>query len=85
MSNQHQWGGQSPQGYSNGAGPNPGYTPNYAPPSQPPYQQNAYNGDPKSPYEGDRFKPKKKLNDPIFLVFFVLQVRLLAWRAHSPR
>ncbi|KAF7964692.1 hypothetical protein HWV62_4171, partial [Athelia sp. TMB] len=73
MSYQDQWGGQSPQGYSNGAGPNPGYAPNYAPPPQAPYQQNPYNGEQKSPYDGDRFKPKKRLNDPIFLVFFVLQ------------
>ncbi|KAF7985040.1 hypothetical protein HWV62_8873 [Athelia sp. TMB] len=73
MSYQDQWGGQPPQGYSNGAGPNPGYAPNYAPPPQAPYQQNPYNGEQKSPYDGDRFKPKKRLNDPIFLVFFVLQ------------
>jgi len=54
--------------------PYPGPTPNYggghagyAPtPQQPTYDQ-------KSPYEGDRFKPKKRINDPIFLVLFVLQ------------
>ncbi|KAF8070149.1 plasma-membrane choline transporter-domain-containing protein [Lyophyllum atratum] len=56
------------------APPYPGPTPNYgggyggyAPSSQQPsYDQ-------KSPYEGDRFKPKKRINDPIFLVLFVLQ------------
>lgn len=52
--------------------PYPGPTPNYgggygyAPPP-PTYDQ-------KSPYEGDRFKPKKKINDPIFLVLFILQL-----------
>lgn len=30
----------------------------------------------KDPYAGDRFKPKKTLNDPIFLVLFILQVHL---------
>ncbi|KAG6852417.1 hypothetical protein C0991_012199 [Blastosporella zonata] len=57
--------------------PYPGPTPNYgggyagyAPeqPAPPPtYDQ-------KSPYEGDRFKPKRTINDPIFLVLFVLQL-----------
>jgi hypothetical protein len=31
-------------------------------------------GDLKDPYAGDRFKPKKKVNDPILLVFFILQL-----------
>jgi len=53
--------------------PYPGPTPQYAPPLQP-YNNN---GDVKNPYEGDRFKPKKKINDPIFLIFFILQVWLL--------
>jgi hypothetical protein len=41
-------------------------------------------GDLKDPYAGDRFKPKKKVNDPILLVFFILQVRtfLLLFAAH---
>jgi hypothetical protein len=59
--------------------PSPGYTPNYYPPPGPPqpYQEQAgYNADQKSPYEGDRFKPKKRINDPIFLIFFLLQVSL---------
>ncbi|RDB16947.1 Protein PNS1 [Hypsizygus marmoreus] len=57
--------------------PYPGPTPNYgggynnnyayAPtPQQPTYDQ-------KSPYENERFKPKKRINDPIFLILFVLQ------------
>ncbi|CAA7263158.1 unnamed protein product [Cyclocybe aegerita] len=52
-------------------GPTPEYAqqPNYAPPPQP-----YGGGDVKNPYEGDRFKPKKKINDPIFLVLFVLQL-----------
>ncbi|TFK44695.1 plasma-membrane choline transporter-domain-containing protein [Crucibulum laeve] len=68
--------------------PNPGPTPAYgqnagynaayyppqgAPPQQPPYEFNGYGGDGKDPYEGDRFKPKKRINDPIFLILFVLQ------------
>ncbi|KAJ7462311.1 plasma-membrane choline transporter-domain-containing protein, partial [Mycena galericulata] len=40
----------------------------YAPPSQQPF----YN-DTKSPYENDRFKPKRRINDPIVLVLFLLQ------------
>jgi len=51
--------------------PYPGPTPQYAPqPYNPPYNNN----DVKNPYEGDRFKPKKKINDPIFLIFFILQL-----------
>ncbi|KAJ6625642.1 plasma-membrane choline transporter-domain-containing protein, partial [Mycena sp. CBHHK59/15] len=41
--------------------------PTICPPSQPFYS------DSKSPYDGDRFKPKKRINDPIVLVLFVLQ------------
>jgi hypothetical protein len=49
--------------------PNPGPTPPYVP------ENNSFGqGDTKDPYEGGRFKPKKKVNDPIFLVFFILQV-----------
>ena len=86
--NNQQWGGQ-PQyqqpsyqpGYHMPAygsppqeqQPYPGPTPNYGEP----YQADAPNygnGDVKNPYEGDRFKPKKTINDPIFLVLFVAQV-----------
>ncbi|KAH9946970.1 DUF580-domain-containing protein [Amylocystis lapponica] len=49
----------------------PGPTPNYAEPLPPP---SYVDGDNKSPYEGDRFRPKKRINDPIFLIFFVLQL-----------
>lgn len=28
----------------------------------------------KDPYQRGRFKPEKKINDPIILVFFILQV-----------
>ncbi|KAF8738077.1 hypothetical protein AX14_012051 [Amanita brunnescens Koide BX004] len=51
-------------------GPTPGYAPTYryAPtPTQP-------TNDSKSPYEGDRFRPRKRINDPIFLVVFILQL-----------
>jgi len=49
----------------------PGPTPKYAEPLPPPSYAD---GDQKSPFEGDRFKPKKRINDPIFLVFFVFQL-----------
>lgn len=64
------------------APPYPGPTPEYAPPNSgynqqwqaegPPPPQQYGNGYEKSPYEGGRFKPKKKINDPIFLILFVL-------------
>ncbi|KAJ7925306.1 plasma-membrane choline transporter-domain-containing protein [Mycena leptocephala] len=58
-----------PYEYQPGAppGPTPQYAPQYAPPSEPFYN------DTKSPYENDRFKPKKRINDPIVLVLFILQ------------
>jgi hypothetical protein len=56
-------------------GPTPQYANTYAPPSQPypPPSEPYYDGDNKSPYENNRFKPKKKINDPIFLLLFILQ------------
>lgn len=58
-------------------GPTPNYAPHYAPPP-PNNAQGRYGGgfgaDTKSPFEGERFKPKKRINDPIFLIVFVLQV-----------
>ncbi|KAF8973281.1 plasma-membrane choline transporter-domain-containing protein [Flammula alnicola] len=52
-------------------GPNPTYgQPTYYPPETP----ILYDGDVKNPYDGGRFKPKKRINDPIFLIFFVLQL-----------
>lgn len=84
-----QWGGQNPQWGSQDPGqgpyqpmqnnyPAPGYPPQYAPPPQPPVQQqyNPGGGDSKSPYEGNRFKPQKRINDPIFLILFILQVSI---------
>ncbi|KAI0070632.1 DUF580-domain-containing protein [Panus rudis PR-1116 ss-1] len=66
----------------------PGPTPHYAPPAGLPpagYNGAGYDGsggytngggyaagDQKSPYEGDRFKPKTRVNDIFFLIFFVL-------------
>ena len=55
-------------------GPTPNYAPQYAPPPGPP--TDGYGGDQKSPYEGDRFRPRKRVNDPLFLIFFVAQVRV---------
>lgn len=66
--NKDQWGAQPPPA---GHAPvfNTGSAP-YAPPANYPPQ----NYDAKSPFEGERFKPKKKINDPIILIFFILQV-----------
>ncbi|PSS37822.1 hypothetical protein PHLCEN_2v290 [Hermanssonia centrifuga] len=67
--NKDQWGGQ-PYEPVYQPGPQPQYGgPSYAPP--PP--NNGYSLDQKSPYEGGRFAPKKRINDPIFLVLFILQ------------
>ncbi|KAJ7581593.1 plasma-membrane choline transporter-domain-containing protein [Mycena floridula] len=75
-----QWGGAPQQQSYPPARPSyPSPTPayggsNYMPPQeqqQPLYNTgNNYKND---PFEGDRFKPKKKINDPVFLVLFVLQ------------
>ena len=68
------------QGYNPQYAPPPTYNPGgsqpYAQPYAPPYPppNNGYGGDYKDPYEGDRFKPKKRINDPIFLVLFIAQV-----------
>ncbi len=73
--NQWSGGGQhagSTTPYGNTNAPYPGPTPGYAPAYQP--QQQPFVQDVKDPYEGDRFKPKKRVNDPIFLVLFILQV-----------
>lgn len=76
--NKNQWGAQ-PNYDANyqsvyQPGPTPQYgQPAYPQPSGPPPAE--YDGDYKSPYEGDRFKPKKKVNDIFFLIFFILQVR----------
>lgn len=40
-----------------------------------------HGGDQKSQV---RFKPKNRINDPVFLIFFVLQVRLLSFHNYSP-
>ncbi|KAF8210279.1 plasma-membrane choline transporter-domain-containing protein [Mycena galopus ATCC 62051] len=53
--------------------PYPGPTPQYAPPQYAPPPTQPFYADTKSPYENGRFKPKKRINDPIFLVLFILQ------------
>lgn len=65
--------------YEQPGAPYPGPNPNYgqqAPYYYPPEQPILYNGDSKDPYEGGRFKPKKTINDPAFLILFILQVKL---------
>ncbi|KAJ3748726.1 DUF580-domain-containing protein [Lentinula detonsa] len=94
--NKEQWGAAPPpsQGYPQypqypqNAPPYPGPTPNYAEPSYSQPQANiGGGGENKQSYEGERFKPKAKINDPFFLVFFVLQflgfVALSAVAIHS--
>lgn len=56
---------------------NPGTSQPYAPSGPPaPYggEGGFGSGLDKSPYDGDRFKPKKRFNDPIFLILFIAQV-----------
>ncbi|EIW63547.1 DUF580-domain-containing protein [Trametes versicolor FP-101664 SS1] len=67
----------SPNGYQPVYGaPDPGPAPYYAQTSYapPPPPQPGYGGDSKSPYAGERFKPKKRINDPIFLILFIAQL-----------
>ncbi|KAF8234031.1 DUF580-domain-containing protein [Tricholoma matsutake] len=52
--------------------PYPGPTPVYGgDPYEPPTQHLV--SDNKTPYDHGRFKPKKTINDPFFLIFFILQ------------
>ncbi|KAL9711892.1 pH nine-sensitive protein 1 [Leucoagaricus gongylophorus] len=58
-------------------GPTPSYSQSY--PSTGASEQNApfvpsYEDDTKIPYNGGRFQPKKRINDPIFLVLFILTI-----------
>lgn len=58
-------------------GPTPSYSQSYPPTGA--SEQNApfvpsYEDDTKIPYNGGRFQPKKRINDPIFLVLFILTV-----------
>lgn len=58
----------------------PSYPPNnqFAPPSgPPPMGPNGYPTDNKSPFENGRFMPKKRINDPIFLILYLLFVSTL--------
>ena len=62
----------------------PGPTPNYRQDDSTyaPDQLQTYNGgDVKT--QGVRFKPKNRINDPAFLIFFVLQVRLSSFHNSS--
>ena len=54
--------------------PYPGPTPAYVgdPYNEPPTQYLV--SDSKTPYDHGRFKPKKTVNDPFFLLLFILQV-----------
>ena len=51
-----------------------GHSQPYAPGAPPPPEAGGYGADVKSPYEGERFKPKKRVKDPVFLVLFIAQV-----------
>lgn len=74
---------QSP--YNSSAPPYGGEAPKYNPGMSQPYAPSGppapYGGEggfgsglDKSPYDGDRFKLKKRFNDPIFLILFIAQV-----------
>lgn len=64
---------QQQQYYPQQGTPYPGPTPNYNQGYQP--QENNYGEEFKAdPYAGERFKPKKRVNDPIFLILFLLQL-----------
>ncbi|EJD03315.1 DUF580-domain-containing protein [Fomitiporia mediterranea MF3/22] len=52
----------------------PGHSQPYAPGAPPPPEAGGYGADVKSPYEGERFKPKKRVKDPVFLVLFITQL-----------
>ncbi|EIN11911.1 DUF580-domain-containing protein [Punctularia strigosozonata HHB-11173 SS5] len=71
-----QWGGQPNQGYQPMVHPGPEsqpYAPQYAPPQGPPQGYGAgWTADQKNPYENERFKPKKRVNDVFFLILYIL-------------
>lgn len=85
--NQEQWGNVP----NNAAyrpyppGPNPGeskpygqgpYSAGYPPPmGAPPEEYQSLHPAGKDPYAGDRFRPRKRINDWFFLLLFILQVR----------
>lgn len=77
MSVQHeQWGAQSklaPTAYR------PGVSEPYASPNGPP-PPTGYGPTKETmdPYEGDRFRPRKRVNDPLVLLLFVAQVNVEA-------
>ncbi len=56
----------------------PSYNPGPSAPYAPSGQYGEYGQGPpaieKNPYEGQRLKPKRRINDPIFLVLFIAQV-----------
>lgn len=62
----------------------PGPTPNYRQDDSinAPDQSQTYNGDDVKT-QGVRFKPKNRINDPVFLIIFVLQVRLSSFHNSS--
>ncbi|KAG8910798.1 putative choline transporter, neither null mutation nor overexpression affects choline transport, partial [Tulasnella sp. 418] len=72
---QHWNGQQQPGGFVPPQGYDPGqsqpYAQTYAPPEQP-LPQNGYAE--KGDGEYERFKPKKRLHDPIFLILFIAQL-----------
>ncbi|KAG8949783.1 putative choline transporter, neither null mutation nor overexpression affects choline transport [Tulasnella sp. 424] len=66
-------GGPPPQGYPPNSQYNPGGSEPYAQQYQPPPQSGNYGYSEKN-VEYERFKPKKRINDPIFLVLFLAQL-----------
>ncbi|OCH84680.1 DUF580-domain-containing protein [Obba rivulosa] len=49
--------------------------PHYPGPVYPPRRHQYYGPvEPPTPFENDRFRPKKRINDPIFLILFIVQL-----------
>jgi hypothetical protein len=81
-----QWGVQQGQGYppfyALGGEPKPGHSQPYAQPVVQPQYDPQSSANQQSPFEDGRFQPKKRVNDIVFLILFILQVRLRYFLVH---
>ncbi|KAG1771704.1 plasma-membrane choline transporter-domain-containing protein [Suillus occidentalis] len=75
--NKDQWGVQQGQGYppfyALGGEPKPGHSQPYAQPNVQPQYDPQSSANQKTPFEDGRFQPKKRVNDILFLILFILQ------------
>lgn len=75
--NKDQWGVQQGQGYppfyALGGEPKPGHSQPYAQPIVQPQYDPQSPANQKTPFEDGRFQPKKRVNDILFLILFILQ------------